>query len=878
MSSVALFGATMVGIGMGMMAYGIAMNATTPETSVTYDWSGAKNYSKEGGCWPVLYGTMRVTPPLLNKYIATNDNEQTINLLYGVADHVCDSLTSVEINQSPSTYFDSVSLTTDRLGSTSQVVIPQFSDTMPDIEVGVKLTGSYITRRTIGNELNALGFEISMPAGLYHVADDGSLENYTVTFTIEYKLVADSVYTKWQDVTLNESSSSAIRKYYRLDNLTPGQYDIRVKFVDVPQSTTRYSSVTCWEMYQEIVYDDFSYPGATLLALQSLATSSLSGTLPAVTVIAARLTVPVWTGTAYENKPANNPAWAAYDMLHNDDYGGGIPYTRIIYADFADWADFCDDEGYTCNIYFDTIYNFRRAVDAVALLGRGCIVQRGSKYTVIIDRPYTVPVQGFLFTQANIIEDSFTHEWIPPTERSNVLEMTYWDAAENYSKQTFQLYSHDFETTVEEVRTKSITLYGCTDRDMAIKFGKITMNINRYLTQKMAWIADIDSIACAPGDLVEVAHDFPAWGFSGRVISSTNSTVTIDRQVTMEPGKDYRIVIRHNINDVREEQALAAVAITTTTNILHLATGTWTLNPALHDNYSFGEEDHVTQLARVIAITRAQNGRRAIKVLEYNSAAYTDTSTIGIIESAASFVGVSGLRAEEVYVPSIDGVGSSHVLVLWRGQAIKWGVYYRESNVAAWTYLDTVSTPQYRARGLTPGKTYEFSVTETDAPGYYTTAIAYVGMPTVPDAATALTATIIGQSVILAWTEPDSITTLSYNIYLNNVLIASNVYGDRYVYYGDLSHGSFVFKVVAVDPYGQPGSDTTAGTLVVAVPSTPSPLSVENGGNCNHILGGLHDLIAYRLLSDRRRDPSQCDNLFGAHRLEWRKNIYDPSR
>lgn len=823
-------GLGLIAIGAGMMAFNLTMDGFSPDSkSATYSWDNAKNYNQEGGTWPVLYGVMRVTAPVLSKTLTANGGTQQLNILYCVADHACDSLQLVEINETPAANFDSnVTFTTDRLGSTSQAVVPGFQDTISDVQVGVKLTPSWTERRTTGNSLNALAVELVMPRGLFHVADNGSLESTTCYFIIDYKLVADTEWTRWQTVQLVDKTSSTLRYYYRKDDLTPGQYDIRVCLNYTPPTGTRYANDLYWEMFQEIVYDDFTYPGATLLGVHALPTESLNGSMPKTTVVATRSTVQVWTGAAYESKPANNPAWACYDLLHNAEYGGDVPYSRIIYADFLAWATFCTTNSYTCNVYFDTVCNLRKALDTISLLGRGHVVQRGSKYSVIIDQAIAAPVQGFLFTQANIIEDSFNQEWIGNADRANVLEITYWDANENYSKQTFQMYASDFETTTEEVRVKDIQLVGCTNRDMAIKYGKYVLNTNRYLTMKCAWSADVDSIGCVPGDIVELAHDVPQWGFSGRVVSSTNNTVTLDQYVTMEPATEYRIVVRHDATDVREEKVLASVLIETETNVLTLASGTWSTNPAKYTNYSFGETAHVTKLVRITQIGKEQNLRRNIRAIEYNANVYSDTATIGIIESESSFVGVSNLRAEEIYIPGRDNVGISYVLLIWRGVALKWNVYVMEEYSTTWKFLETVTTPQYRVKNLAPGQTYQFSVSEGDNPGVYTTSLAYTGAPSPPVVPTGLTTAVVGEAIQLTWTETDSVVDIGYNIYLNDVLIAANVYGNRYIYYGSLTNGNYVFKIRAVDIYGQESTAYDDDTTTISVPLTPDASYTSN--------------------------------------------------
>jgi hypothetical protein len=69
-----------------------------------------------------------------------------------------------------------------------------------------------------------------------------------------------------------------------------------------------------------------------------------------------------------------------------------------------------------------------------------------------------------------------------------------------------------FDDLGVDVTPRQVDLVGCTDRTMAKRHGKFLLNCNRYITLTASWEADVDSIHCLPGDVVEVAHDVPQWG------------------------------------------------------------------------------------------------------------------------------------------------------------------------------------------------------------------------------------------------------------------------------------------------------------------------------------------------------------------------------
>lgn len=851
LSSGAFFGAKMVTTGWSlgttilaglagaatMAVGGLLVNAMFPasvtadndlfadyNSSQTYGWDPGSNNEQEGGVVGVLYGTHRVIPSIIGRYVHTDGESQYLNILYAICECEVDSITDTQINKNPITYYDGVEVAT-RLGTLDQTVIPEFGDTRSDVAVGVKLTTDYITRQTAGNTVEKIGIGIQLPGGLFYANDSGGLTAQSVTFIIQYKLSTDLSWTTLDTYTITEASDSAIRKYYSKGDLTPGTYDVRIKLTGALPASSRYRNDTYWEYLEETIYDDFSYPGVALASLKALATDQLSSSAPSVSFLVTRSTVPVWTGAAYEDKPANNPAWACYDLLHNDVYGGGIPYSRLIYEKFAEWAAWCTTKGYTCNIYLDTAKSMRKALDTIALLGRGVVIQVGSKFSCVYDGD-SLPAQRFLFTMGNIVTNSFSEEWLSHEDRANVVEVVYYDADLDYDKQTIVIEQEGFDSLSEEITPVQIDLIGCTDRDMAIKYGKYQLNKNKYLTNTTSFTAASESLACMPGDIIEVAHDVPQWGYSGRIISASASGVVLDRNVTLQPDTDYAITIVHLDTDVRETIDVTGVEEETVTNTLTLD-ASWDNIPAQFTNYSFGIVNMLTKLFRVIRITRAGADltTRNIVALEHVTDVYNDSVTIPSFVNPSALDLVAGLRATEILRPRADGVVVSIASLSWRGASVKWQVYISStSSSGPWTLLGETGRTYYEIEGLVADKTYYFAVSATHSPEDASTAsLTPTGTPYVPDVPEGLNASVVDNTIVVTWTASANIGIDGYNIYCNDVLKVAGFKGNRYVYKETLTAGDYDFKIAALNSAGEESTQTDEVTVSISAPATPSP-------------------------------------------------------
>jgi hypothetical protein len=462
-----------------------------------------------------------------------------------------------------------------------------------------------------------------------------------------------------------------------------------------------------FEGFTEVIYDDFSYPTTALLAVRALATDQLSGSMPKVTCIVDR------------GFNTSNPSIVAQNILSlvGADINQGL---------FDTWAAWCISENFKCNIIFDTEMNVRDVLNIVGMLGRANIIQMGSIYMPIIERVESLPVQRFLFTMGNIIRDSFKEEYLPLADRSNVVEVTYFDETLNYERQAVELYQHGYDESTDTTRKAAVSLYGCTSREQAIRHGRFILHKNRYLTNTVAFEADIDAIACTIGDIIDVSHDVPQWGYSGRLLNidsvdtwiDTNITlvngvtatsvntnyVLLDRKLTLLSGIEYGFAVRlHDDTNI-------TIAIKTTSEI---TTSTLPIPSSVlvskFDIYAFGQANRVTKLFRVISISRSSDQRRKISAIEYIPEVYNDTIDNVGISNISSLSTVSYLNINTDTEISTSGKTINIINLSWNGQAIAWDIYQREAYTSIWKLIGNTKNTYFQLKDVMTGG-YEFKV------------------------------------------------------------------------------------------------------------------------------------------------------------------------
>jgi predicted phage tail protein len=791
-----------------------------PTQSNTYGWTPSQNQIVEGLALPIVYGTMLATPMIISKYVTTDGERQKLNVLYALAEGPIQTIASIKINDNAIANYTDVTTVT-RPGDNSgvnQTWIDGFERTTSEKVIGQVLENNdYRTNVTDGNVVTTLGFGLVFPSGLAKVTGN-DIGEHTVNIEIGYKLTSEPTTWTSQVVSITGNKMGTIRKAYEY-SVAAGEYDVRVAFRSARQTGVDYVEACTWEYLQEsVTADDFVYPNTALLGIQALATDHLNGVNPRVTCVLTKGNVSVWTGAAYADKPSNNPAWACYDLLHNSRYGAGIPVSRLTYAEFNSWASFCTTNSYEVNIILDTAMSLSQALAKVGTAGRGMVVQRGTKFGAMWDGTST-PVQ--LFTVGNILANSFEESYLDRANRADVIEITFLDAANDYERRTIEVAASGFDSSTAEIRMTQIGLDGVTSWAQAAKYGKFLMNCQQYLMRTITFGTDVDAITCQPGDVISVQHDVPQWGYGGRVVSATSNTITFDRTMSVTTGTTYVVLVRLSASDTLVTKTLANPGTGSYTTF-SLATGTWTTTPAADDVYSFGVENVETKDFRVLSIKRKGDQTCQITAMEYRAEVYSDAVTLPEYPVASDLPQVDGVRADDIYPVGPDGERRApYIDVTWRGFAVLWNVFVKESVEGIWRRVAQVNRTGYKVTGVDMGKTYTVAVSVTDNPedGDSDTVIMTIDPP---EAIPSLTAEALDNFVLLRWGVPTSeLPVAYYDVMRGDTLATAQSVGradKTFTTVMERLAGTYTYWVYAVDTAGNTGTASSV-TITLTLPT-----------------------------------------------------------
>lgn len=758
---------SVIAMAVGMIGNAIVSKLTAPkvdrsnsEQSNTYGWGGTETVTGQGYPLAVTYGRMKSAGLLLSRHVISDGEKQYLNLLYCAGEGELSKIEDIRINANPISNYKDVQVDI-RKGTNDQTVIPNFNDNFADQSLNYELTESWNTQQVQGDACDAIELTVGFPNGLYYSNDSGGADRTSVTLKAEIRKVGDE---SWQALPLanqkgmaghikrrdawnfiksdnsvtntsdyagriEEATNNAFYRVFRFDNLEKARYEIRMRCSAKDGKSLRHVNKVYWVQLTQIIYDDFVHPGKALIGIKALATSQLSGSDPKVTWIQERSDVYVFNPyiNKYEAQPADNPAWAAYDLIHIcRKIGGeyivfGQPHMRLDYNAFKAWADKCKTNGFTFDYIYDTAMRLWDALKYPEAVGRGKVIPVGTRFTCVSDYQST-PVQ--LFTVANIKHGSFSEEFQGVEARANSVEISFLNKDKDYERDVIPVYGDTYDESDTLTNPAQVELMGCTSLEQAYKHGKHFLRCNKYEIRTVTIEAFTDAIACTVGDIILIQHDIPEWGEGGRVVAVSGQTITLDKEVSVQPGKNYQLLIRSNSTDI--------VSTFNVVNVSGLNVIVKEAIPVQPDAvYAFGEVSKSAKPFRVLAITKTLSEMtRKIQCMEYYPELYvSDDGTVPSIDytnHGASDIQSVGL-VSDVY--GANGIMYSRIGVTWQlprdGKVSNVVVNYRNVKSDTWTYIGNypVSTNTTTISDVLLGATYEVRVQAINELGQLTTGV-----------------------------------------------------------------------------------------------------------------------------------------------------------
>ncbi|MBI2815450.1 MAG: hypothetical protein HYX72_00775 [Acidobacteria bacterium] len=209
---------------------------------------------------------------------------------------------------------------------------------------------------------------------------------------------------------------------------------------------------------------------------------------------------------------SENPAWQIADLLTQV---RGLPDWRIDWESFAGAAAYCDETissnggnpRFVSHIAFTREVDFDQALNAILVTCRGMLRDSEGTIKLRIDQPRTAL---FDLTMDNIVDDSFSVQWLDTRATVNRLELGFRDPDNGLSFMT-KLLNHEPQQTRTGRGIAAAVDLGNMPQHQAERIGSylLTRAIDNNLYCRLR--ATQASLAVMPGDIVRVMHDASPW-------------------------------------------------------------------------------------------------------------------------------------------------------------------------------------------------------------------------------------------------------------------------------------------------------------------------------------------------------------------------------
>lgn len=593
-----------------------------------------------------------------------------------------------------------------RLGTEGQAAIPGFDDAevLRDVGAGAGfelVPGDTSTYTTIG-AVDAVTLTVSLPQGLFEVGANNTLQTRRVEYRVRLRQHdtgsgSPGSWSAWQTVTLEAADRSAFSSVPRFS----AQGGRSVQDIEVERLTALPAGVGAvdqlrWEQVGEVTDTNSTYAGYAMLALELIASEQLTGVPSVAADVEGQSQLRIWDGVSDPADPewtlgySDNPAWALLEVIANSTWGMGAQggLSRIDTASLIAWAQVCDElvprklsagtrRRYTFNLAVDSPRRGRELLTLIAAAGRARVSMSGQLFRVLGFAPQQAAAE--MITDRDI---SASEEGVPgvvytvePTTggvaRTNQIVAQFIDAAQGGEVDEIRVPDYGDEWLATETpRPSTVRLDGVTDREQAYALAWHAMKRERYLGLRATIDVAMPVMTLQPGERFDLAESTAGFALAtGGLLAATASTVTLDRAVTLDGAKAYRVSVVTG-DGASQTRAVALAAGTFPAGTALVLAEELDPVPAAGDGYALGEVGEVSKpmLCESVELTDARDMLWRIEGVEYSPiiddddeapAAVPNYSTLDLLDGAPG--PLASLVAED------RSVGEDiRVLLSWR--------------------------------------------------------------------------------------------------------------------------------------------------------------------------------------------------------------------
>ena len=259
-----------------------------------------------------------------------------------------------------------------------------------------------------------------------------------------------------------------------------------------------------------------------------------------------------WRGDLTEDLHyTDNPAWVFFDLITNNRYGVGRwiePEDVDLYALYR-ISKYCDElvsdgQGGTeprfrANVFLTKSTDVYKVVKDMATIFTSMMYHMDGKLLPVLDAPGEAIAT---FSKANVIGGEFKYETSGRQTRANQIRVTYNNPKANYEPTALVVEDGDAIVRSGKIITENAVAFGCTSEAQALRVGRWKLWTAQNQHEIINFQTALNASFLRPGDIIAV-QDRDRYGvdYSGRVKSFSGTTLTLDREITLNKSSSYEL-------------------------------------------------------------------------------------------------------------------------------------------------------------------------------------------------------------------------------------------------------------------------------------------------------------------------------------------------
>ena len=382
--------------------------------------------------------------------------------------------------------------------------------------------------------------------GIVFERDKTGTDPETVVFRRRYRLVGGSDWTYLDDVSITNKKPVPVRKSYKWDFPTPGQYEVALfkSTQDEDSQGGRGDTNTLeWKVLRAYQTDSANYTGQNKRGVEIQASGQLNNRLNRVSALVQRH-IDVYNGDTLTREYSSNPSWCLYAFLKGIYIDGklihGCGYTddEIDIEGLKEWAQWCDDNQLEFNYVLTQKISRAEFIEKIARAGRASATWQTGKIGVVYDEE-DKPFTGIL-NMSNIIAGTFSVEYTTSEVSDEIIGRFINPDLD---------YETDYVSAVipgidNPTRQSTISLEGITSKAIAQEEVNLQAAAQHLLNKRYNMTVDARGLLIKRGNVMLLSHDLTSWAYSGRILSGTETELVLSRAVVFSGSNNHYILIQ----------------------------------------------------------------------------------------------------------------------------------------------------------------------------------------------------------------------------------------------------------------------------------------------------------------------------------------------